>query len=580
MKAAWQTIQGKMRISYYIIIAAVSIVLLSTYFISQITIERNAVNSRMSALKLFTEDVNAEIEYIMNLSDLIYNSSSVNEYISQIQEAENEYEWYRYYTKLYRVMQDFKDTVKNSGRNYQILLYQKEEGVLYYSWELEKPDKKLVEKNIPDSEETGVKRSLALEKSYKISEDSSYFYFYNQYKGIGTKNEELCIIIGIQEEEFLRVTELLAEDGSQAALCTKENGIIFVSEKDAQETIRKFPKNFPEENSLVYYDKRAKRIHLLARMDAADGYLMLSVKRDSLVKGFDTWWIICILCMIVVLIAVFFVLHYLNRSILHPVKELHREMQKVKEGVKELERPERISKDEIGNLTNQFYDMVERIEVLEKETLLKEKQKYKLEIEALQAQINPHFLYNTINAVKMLLRMERKEDAQTALAALNDILKNTLSDSSKTVTLESEIQMLNSYIFIRKLRYDQFQFQIYVDKELLDCRILKFLIQPFIENCFLHGFEEITEETHIEVIIKEKNGDLEIWINDNGTGMDDRTIQELLSCRRKRRGINGIGVGNVIERVKKNYGSGYYVDIYSKLGEGTSVCLVLPIERR
>lgn len=580
MKAAWQTIQGKMKISYYIIIAAVSVVLLSTYFISQITIERNAVKSRMSALKLFMEDVNAEIEYITNLSDLIYNSSSVDEYISKIQEAENEYEWYRYYTKLYRVMQDFKDTVRNSGRDYQILLYQELQGVLYYSWEQEKPDKKLVENNIPNSEGTGAKRSVALEKSYKESETSSYFYFYNQYKGIGAKNEELCVIVGIQEEEFLRITELLIEDGSQAALCTKEKGIIYASEKNVRETIKEFPENFPKDDSFVLYDKGKKRIHLLVRMDAVDWYLMLSVKRDSLVKGFDEWWIICILCMAVVLIAVFFVLHYLNRSILHPVKRLYREMQKIKEGVKELEKPEEISKDEIGNLTNQFYDMVERIEVLEKETLLKEQQKYKLEIEALQAQINPHFLYNTINAIKMLLRMERKEEAQTALVALNDILKNTLSDSSKTVTLEAEMQILNSYIFIQKLRYGQFQFEIFIDKTLLDCKILKFLIQPFVENCFLHGFEEITEKTHVEVMIKERNGHLEIWIKDNGTGMDETTIQELLSCHRKRRGVNGIGVGNVIERVKKNYGSEYYVDIYSKLGEGTSVCLVLPIERR
>lgn len=221
--------------------------------------------------------------------------------------------------------------------------------------------------------------------------------------------------------------------------------------------------------------------------------------------------------------------------------------------------------------------MVGQIEVLEEQRISNEKQKRRLEIEALQAQINPHFLYNTINAVKMVLRMGRNEEAGAALTALVDILKNTLSNSNSYVTLQQEEQLLQSYLFIQHLRYDDFQFRMEIPEDLKKYRILKFMIQPFIENCFLHGFEEITSDTRIEVCMLKADGHLKISISDNGNGMDEEVIREIKSCRKKERGLNGIGIGNVIERVRRNYGDDCYVDIRSELGEGTHILLVLPL---
>ncbi|HIU75035.1 MAG TPA: histidine kinase, partial [Candidatus Pelethocola excrementipullorum] len=284
-----------------------------------------------------------------------------------------------------------------------------------------------------------------------------------------------------------------------------------------------------------------------------------------------------IYCLIALSLAVFVVLYYLNRSILEPLEGLYKEMQKVKEGNKKLKVPAEFGKDEIGNLFRQFYDMVEQINLLEEEMIAREKEKRTLEIETLQAQINPHFLYNTINAIKMLLRMRRIEEASTALTALVDILKSTLWYSNQTVTLEHEIQFINSYIFIQKLRYDNFQFIINIPAELRAYKVMRFLIQPFIENCFLHGFDEINKDTVIEVTALKKDDHLEIWIIDNGMGMPESTINRILTEKNKRQGLNGIGIGNVIKRINQNYGERYRVDILSTPKEGTRICLILPL---
>lgn len=580
-KAVLPTIQEKMKVSYYIILAVVSSVLVITYFISKHTIERNAVESRMSALKVFAEKVDAQMENIINTSDFIYNSSSVNHYIKEMENSADSYQWHYNYTKLYRVMQDFTDTIRNSGRDYQILLYQAKQGVLYYSWDYNKPDAVEIGKDIPEIQVTGAKRNAVFRQSYRAADKNKMFYFYNQYKGIGSEDENLCVIIGIREDDFMEMTDILTEGGNEVGFYVQEAGAIYPSGNRYLNLKGTEEKNFygKQEGTFKTSVENVKRIYLFVKLEVMDWYLLQSIGQSSVIHELNEWWRISVLCLMSVLAAVFGVLLYLNRSIIYPINRLYKEMQRVKDGIKDLKKPERIGKDEIGNLTEQFYGMVQRIEELEREAILKEKQKYQLEMEALQAQINPHFLYNTINAVKMLLRMKQEEEAGAALTALTEILKNTVSKSCKLTTLKEEMNVLESYVFIQKLRYNTFRYEMQLPKKLEECRILKFLIQPFIENCFLHGFEEVNEDTEIKVTVQEKQGNLEIWVIDNGTGMTEETIEEILAGKKKGRGLNGIGIQNVTERVKKNYGSEYYVKIQSQLKKGTSVCIVLPVIR-
>ncbi len=423
-------------------------------------------------------------------------------------------------------------------------------------------------------------RYAKVRDSYRDSQSSRYFYYYNEYKDIGSK-EEVCVIIGAPLEEFQETIDaLLAEDGI-VSVYSGEKELLYRS-SGSEGTFDKIGENLDFESgegSFQTKEEEENWLHLYTAIPSVKWELVSSVKTSSILQGFEEWWRISIFCMAGVLVAVLLAVYYLNRSLLGPVNKLHGEMQKVKEGIKDLPVPAHAQQDEIGNLTMQFYDMVNRIEELEQEALLKEKQKHKLEIEALQAQINPHFLYNTINAVKLLLRMKRSEEAAAALTALADILQHTLSDSSQTVTVEDEEKILNSYIFIQKLRYEDFLFKMDIEEQVKKCRIMKFMVQPFIENSFLHGFEEIDSSMKICVSVKEESRFLMVSIRDNGNGMDQKTIEEILQCRRKGRGVNGIGIRNVIERIEKNYGPPYGIEIESQIGKGTCIRLLLPLLR-
>lgn len=573
------TIKGKIRIAYGFILVVLCIVLLLTYNISKKTIKDNAVKSQMSALNIVAEKLNARIEYVLNLSDLIYNSSSVNQYINHMTVEEDFYEWHYSYVKLYGIMQDFTNALRREDRNLQIILFNEDQGVLYYSWAYNNPDKASIEEDITVSHKNGTRRYGILRENYGSPEKGNYLYFYNCYMGTSHDYKGLYVIIGIPEKDLNTQFQPLIENGNGVAILAENDEVIFSTadfpEKDGLKIANEAGYTWKENFSTAI--EEGNRINLCTQLEGMDWKIIQSIRANGIFQGFQEWWQNSILCLIVLSLAVFIVLYYLNRSIVEPLEGLYKEMQKVKEGNKKLKVPAEFGKDEIGNLFRQFYDMVEQINLLEEEMITREKEKRKLEIETLQAQINPHFLYNTINAIKMLLRMRRIEEASTALTALVDILKSTLWYSNQTVTLEYEIQFLNSYIFIQKLRYDNFQFIINIPSDLREYAVMRFLIQPFIENCFLHGFDEINKDTVIEVTALEKDGHLEIWILDNGIGMTERTINKILTETNKRQGLNGIGIGNVIKRIHQNYGEKYHVDIYSTQKEGTKICLILPL---
>lgn len=579
----WRTIRGKMRISYFVIIFIMCAVLLISYFASRATIEKNAIESSMATLTVVSEKVDGQISYIVNLSDLIYNSSIVNSHIRDMMDSSELYERHYNYVQIYRSMQDYYDSLSMNNKDCQIMLFNREQGILYYSWTFDEPQVGDVLEDIPDIAEKGTMRYAIVRDSYGNKEKGSYCYFYNLYSGVQKEEDQLCVIIGIRQQDLDDSLEALEDSSSGVTLMETDGRLLYqIGESvNMSETVRieKTDHNVWEEanGTFITHEAGETYLNLFTTLDTVHWKLVQTIRMKDVMQGFDTWWKISIFCLMLVIAAVFAVLYLLDRSILKPVNYLYQDMERMKEGQKPLRLPERIGKDEIGNLTRQFYEMVGQIEVLEEQRISNEKQKRRLEIEALQAQINPHFLYNTINAVKMVLRMGRNEEAGAALTALVDILKNTLSNSNSYVTLQQEEQLLQSYLFIQHLRYDDFQFRMEIPEDLKKYRILKFMIQPFIENCFLHGFEEITSDTRIEVCMLKADGHLKISISDNGNGMDEEVIREIKSCRKKERGLNGIGIGNVIERVRRNYGDDCYVDIRSELGEGTHILLVLPL---
>ncbi|WP_040950345.1 cache domain-containing sensor histidine kinase [Gorillibacterium massiliense] len=261
------------------------------------------------------------------------------------------------------------------------------------------------------------------------------------------------------------------------------------------------------------------------------------------------------------------------------IRRLIVHVRKVKHGHFQL-APLPVNEDEIGELTHNFNMMVQNIsKLIEEKSSLGREVKNK-EMKALQAQINPHFLYNTLDLINVMAIESDAQDIKRVVDELATFYKLSLSSGKEYVTLESELKHIEAYVRIQNMRFEEnVRLEFQVPRDLYDCRMPKILLQPLVENAILHGImEKESEEGEIRVAAWTDNGDLLIEIADDGVGMDADTLSAIL--RPAEKGERGsYGVRNIEERLQLSYGLQYGLKYYSSPGMGTRVVLRLP-ERR
>ena len=193
------------------------------------------------------------------------------------------------------------------------------------------------------------------------------------------------------------------------------------------------------------------------------------------------------------------------------------------------------------------------------------------EIKALQAQINPHFLYNTLDTINWMLLDRGEDDISDIIVNLGDLLKYSISGSSTEVPLKEEIKYIQSYLEIQKCRMeDRLEYSISIAENCMECRCPKLLLQPIVENAIKHGIEPLARGGKIEIEAFLGREGLNILLKDNGKGMEEEEIEKIQS------GKANIGLNNVMKRIQLLYGPEYGIRILSKVSEGTEVDLRIP----
>lgn len=232
---------------------------------------------------------------------------------------------------------------------------------------------------------------------------------------------------------------------------------------------------------------------------------------------------------------------------------------------------------EVRELSNSFNSMLDDLNKYIIDTKQMEKEKRKAEIHALQMQINPHFLYNTLSSIKWLIWQGDIDKSTKTIDAFISLLRNTISNKNEMVTIKEEVENLKNYVFINHVRYgNNIQVNYFVDENCEDYIIPKLILQPFIENSFFHGFVDRTEG-FIHVFINENDGKLICEIIDNGIGIPQDSIKTILKhCSNKSEHFTSIGVNNVNDRIKLLYGEEYGLKITSQVNCGTTVKIVIP----
>ena len=230
---------------------------------------------------------------------------------------------------------------------------------------------------------------------------------------------------------------------------------------------------------------------------------------------------------------------------------------------------------EITSLTESFEHMVLQIQELVEKVRQEEISLRKTELKALQAQINPHFLYNTLDAIAWMCEEERHKDAVEMVNALARLFRISISRGHELISIEKEIEHAKSYLKIQNFRYkNQFTYDFKVDDTCLSYLCNKITLQPIIENAIYHGIDRMVDEGKIEIRIFTEHEKIVFEVEDNGVGMTEEQCQEILQ---KDSGDKaGIGIKNVNDRIKIYFGEEYGITIRSELDEGTCVTITMP----
>ncbi len=279
------------------------------------------------------------------------------------------------------------------------------------------------------------------------------------------------------------------------------------------------------------------------------------------------------LTFILVIIVSFIIVYKLSSWITKPVINLKNKMKKVIDGDLKV-KVEVDRNDEIGNLEESFNNMIKWLNESIEEIKEKEKQKRIAELSFLQAQINPHFLYNTLSGVRFLISMNKNEEAEEMLFEFTKLLRNVLPKASELITLKEEIEIVKAYIDLQKIRYPN-QFEVYIDigEAIRDIKVPALILQPVIENAIFYSIDNEGKKGQINILGYSEEERIIIEIKDNGKGMSNSQINDVF---KNKESINRVGLVNVHERIQLNYGKIYGIEIISEKGKGTSVRYILP----
>lgn len=281
-------------------------------------------------------------------------------------------------------------------------------------------------------------------------------------------------------------------------------------------------------------------------------------------------------------IVVGFTLSFLfTRYLARPIMRLIRHMDVISSGDFS-KNPDIESDDELGIIGRQINEMSAHVSALMENRIRDEQEKMNLEIKMLQAQINPHFLYNTLDSIKWIATMQHNAGIVKVVSALSSLLKNMAKGFNEKVTVRQELDFLDNYVAIEKIRYiELFDVEISVDDPALyDARIIKLTLQPLVENSIFSGIEPSGKPGLIKIHIFSEGQTLHISIHDNGIGISEENIARLLTdtSRVSRNYMSGIGLPNVDRRLKLVYGPEYGIKIDSEPGVYTCVTVSLPLE--
>ncbi|MHA6260785.1 cache domain-containing sensor histidine kinase [Sporosarcina sp. CAU 1771] len=367
-----------------------------------------------------------------------------------------------------------------------------------------------------------------------------------------------------------------------------KNGFFFIMNEQSQVVYHMDPSYFMDET------KQSELINILANKEVydreegthtqttllknADWVLAGVSSQDSLLAVKNQLLEIFLLVGIVLqLIAALSVSIFAGR-ITAPFQKLEQAMQEIEDGLTHVPIDEK-GCYEAQSLANHFNQMVQKIELLMQEIRENEKHLRSSEIKVLHSQINPHFLYNTLDTIVWMAEFNDSQKVIDITKSLAHFFRLSLSGGKELTTIENELDHVRQYLFIQKERYgDQLSYVIECEDHLHQIEVPKIILQPIVENALYHGIRGLSREGLIEINAKAIGADIVLTVKDNGEGFEDKDVDDVRQSTGMK--LGGVGIKNVDERIKIYYGESYGITIDSINGKGTIVSIRIPQESK
>lgn len=296
--------------------------------------------------------------------------------------------------------------------------------------------------------------------------------------------------------------------------------------------------------------------------------------------------IISVLLSILFAVTLYF---FITTRLTRPVQVLKNKMRLAASGFLDV-KVKPAGQDEIADLGRSFNTMLEQIKNLMEQHSREQQQIQKAELRTLQAQINPHFLYNTLDSIVWMAEAGKDEQVIELVQALSRFFRSNLSKGRDWISLQEELEHVRSYLIIQHMRYrDILSYEIDVDPQLYECQILKMTLQPIVENALYHGIKNKRGQGLIRIVGKQANErDLELTVEDNGVGIEEHKLAQLREQLARRLSADdndddpggSFGLRNVQQRIRLYYGEAYQLKINSVWGQGTKITIRIPKQRR
>lgn len=577
----FKSIQSSIWAAFSILILLTTLIMsFISYHLSTDAVRRNSQEYTSELIKQVNTNIQFYINQMENISTMALNNNDVKHYLS-LPNSSSKQEKRNYEEKIsdlfHSILVSRKDIASimvfgNDGR----FVSDRKDAIL-------KPYTDL-------SEQLWYKKAKEMEGRVVISPSNVQHIFRDEYRWVVSLSREMR---NAAEEESAGVFLVDLNFSAINDMCSKirlgKRGYVYIVDDDGnivyhpqQQLIYSNLKTEmidqvigAHQSSFITDEGEQSRIYTVH--DTGFGWKIVGVaylnelvsNKSEMKLSFTLWGIFGLVIALLCSIAI-------SLKLSRPIKLLQTNMKQVEKGNFDI-RVDIQNTNEIGQLSRSFNMMVSKIKELMSQIVQEQEFKRKSELKALQAQIHPHFLYNTLDSIIWMAESKKYEEVVLMTSSLAKLFRSSIGNGDELISIRIEIDHITNYLTIQKMRYkDKLDFQVDVDRDILHYKTLKVLLQPLVENAIYHGIKNKSGVGIVKITGRKVDEQIYLQVKDNGVGMIPEKVKTMLIPKNNFPNGKGVGVVNVDERIKLYFGESYGLSFESEPDEGTTVTIRIP----